>query len=690
MWGEWVDQTYDHNDDSPDVKWLHGEELLGGAGRSLKEPGAYKVFLENEIQMWAPPDRMGSPWWYTGESDNGGVHINSGVGNKLAYLLTDGDTFNDHNVMPMGITETSELFYEVQTNLLTCNADYYGLYYALIQAAINLEWTPADKENLEEACQAVEIATAPFVIDTYPADGVTISTVTGNSMDIDVTFSKPVLGVDVNDMVLSGTAANGADVGTPTDVNNTWCFPVTGYTDGKLNITLAPNPNDIVDSLGNNLEPRPTTWSYNVITCPVSDPTGDCCVYEEDLGIFNSQWLQSVDTKTFTLSSGELGDRFGYSVAISGDYAIVGATFDTTSISNSGAAYIFRYDGENWTQQQKLIAFDASEDDYFGYSVAISGDYAIIGAYGDESNSGSAYIFKYNGTFWSQQQKLTASDGAANNYFGWSVDVNDGFAVIGAYGAGANGPLSGAAYIFKRNGTTWNQQQKLLPSDGAVADFFGWSVAISGNYAIIGAHYDDDNGADSGSAYIFKYDGTSWSQQQKLTPSDGATGDNFGYSVSIEDNYAIMGARRDGDKGPLSGSAYIFKYDGTNWIKQQKLTASDGAAYIYFGCSVSITTDYAVIGNGAGSNSGAAYTFKYNGRDWTENEKLTPSGENSFFGYSVSADKYHTIIGAYGDAGIFGSAHVFGLCPIADFTGDCVVNIADYSILALEWMLCGP
>ncbi|MCX5635489.1 MAG: FG-GAP repeat protein [Planctomycetota bacterium] len=173
---------------------------------------------------------------------------------------------------------------------------------------------------------------------------------------------------------------------------------------------------------------------------------------------------------------------------------------------------------------------------------------------------------------------------------------------------------------------TWLERQKLLASDGTAGILFGRSVSISGNYAIVGASSDDDNGGDSGSAYIFNRDGTNWVQQQKLTASDGAASDQFGYSVSISGDYAIVGAYGDDDKGSASGSAYIFKRDGTSWVQQQKLLASaDGATNDYFGRSVSISGDYAIAGaygdDDKGSCSGSAYIFKRDGTSWSEQAK---------------------------------------------------------------------
>jgi len=397
------------------------------------------------------------------------------------------------------------------------------------------------------------------------------------------------------------------------------------------------------------------------------------------------------------------GDWFGYSVSISGDYAIVGAYGDDDKGSNSGSAYIFKRDGTSWSQQQKLTAPDGAAGDLFGYSVSISGDYAIVGAFYDDdkgSNSGSSYIFKRDGTGWSQQTKLLASDGAANDHFGESVSISGDYAIVGAEGDDDKGSNSGSAYIFKRDGTGWSQQQKLTASDGAAGDFFGASVSISGDLAIVGAVWDDDKGANSGSAYIFRWDGTSWSQQQKLLPSDGAAEDWFGSSVSISGDLAIVGAESDDDKGSYSGSAYIFRWDGTAWVQQQKLTASDGATYDNFGYSVSISGDLAIVGahgdDDKGDFSGSAYIFKRNGTSWSQQQKLTASdgAAGDFFGDSVSISGDYATVGAVWDddkGSDSGSAYVFEsvferVCPTADLSGDCCVNFVDFAVIGSQWL----
>jgi hypothetical protein len=304
------------------------------------------------------------------------------------------------------------------------------------------------------------------------------------------------------------------------------------------------------------------------------------------------------------------GDQFGVDVSISGDYAIIGAI---------GAAYIFQRTTTGWNQQVKLVPSDGNVGDRFGCVVSIDDKYAIIGARGDNDNgfnSGSAYIFRrLDGTTWVQEKKLEALDGDEGDWFGYAVAINGNYAIVGAVlDNNSNGADSGSAYIFKRNGSNWNQKQKLVAGDGQAYDEFGGSVCLSGSYAIVGAIKNDDMGEDFGAAYIFEKSGENWVQKPKLVPLDGASGNQFGNSVSIDGNYAVVAAKLDDEKGTESGSAYIFKRGVQSWIQQTKLTAPDGQPRDYFGHSVSIDGRYVIVGapfnNANGYDSGSVYIFQ--------------------------------------------------------------------------------
>jgi hypothetical protein len=354
-----------------------------------------------------------------------------------------------------------------------------------------------------------------------------------------------------------------------------------------------------------------------------ADYSGSAYIFGRDQGGADA-WGQ---VAKLTAADGATGDWFGRSVSISGDTVVVGALRD----DDNGSAYIFNRDqggAHAWGQVAKLTASDGTGYDDFGHSVAISGDTVAVGAYGDNDlglYSGSAYIFgrDHGGAdAWGQIAKLTASDGASDDYFGWSVSIGGDTVVVGAYGDDDNADYSGSAYIFGRDqggADAWGQVAKLTASDGAIGDYFGVSVSTSGDTVVVGALYDDDNADYSGSAYIFGRDqgGTdAWGQVAKLTASDGASSDYFGYSVAISGDTVVVGADGDDDNGSSSGSVYIFRQDqgGTDaWGQVAKLTASDGARDDAFGISVSISGDSIVVGayydDDQGSNSGSAYLF---------------------------------------------------------------------------------
>ncbi|MCD4825660.1 MAG: FG-GAP repeat protein [Phycisphaerae bacterium] len=386
-----------------------------------------------------------------------------------------------------------------------------------------------------------------------------------------------------------------------------------------------------------------------------------------------------VQDAKLTASDAAADDRFGFSVGISGFYTVVGADGNDDDGNYSGSAYIFYKDQggvDTWGQQAKLTASDAAADDYFGHSANISGAYTIVGAYGNDSYSGSAYVFykDQGGTnSWGQQVKLTASDAAGEDYFGKSVAISGTYAISGAFGNDDGGSFSGSAYVFYKDQggeNSWGQQAKLTASDATGFDFFGSSVAVSGSYAIAGAYGDDDNGASSGSAYIFYKDqgGTNtWGQQIKLTSSDAAENDKFGTSVAISGDYAVAGAYGNDDNGDDSGSAYVFKRNGDQWTQIAKLTASDAAVGDEFGRSVAIDGDKIIVGaysdNDDGTESGSAYIFELIGETWTQTDKITAAdgAAGDYFGYSVGVSGDYFFGGAYGDDG--GSSYVFSTTP---------------------------
>ena len=357
-------------------------------------------------------------------------------------------------------------------------------------------------------------------------------------------------------------------------------------------------------------------------------------------------------TDKLTASNAAAGDVFGNSVAISGNLGLVGAPFDDRGVGKSNAGSVYVFDTTTGSQLLNLAASDGSGNDHFGWSVGLSGDYAIVGALDDDDNgdiSGSAYLF--NASTGSQLFKLTACDGAAGDEFGISVGISGNRAVVGADLNDDAGSASGSAYLY--DVATGNQIIKLTASDADAGDQFGRAVAISGNIAIVGAQYNDDAGTRSGSAYLFNvntgselfklvasgataedefgmsvgisgdtaivgaggaaylFDVTTGAQIAKLTTGDVSANGRFGQTVAISGNIAMVGARTDDAQANLSGSAFLFEVNtGTQFAK---LTALDAAAGDQFGYSVAISGSTALIGaafdDDAGSSSGSAYVF---------------------------------------------------------------------------------
>jgi hypothetical protein len=365
---------------------------------------------------------------------------------------------------------------------------------------------------------------------------------------------------------------------------------------------------------------------------------------QNQIGLKTATQLQKL-----TASDGQYTDQFGFSVAIAGDTAIVGAAGKAV---NTGAAYIYVRSNNAWSQQQVLTASDAAQQDYFGHSVAISGDTALVGT-PYKGATGAVYVFVRNGTTWTQQQKLVGSDSASGDLFGWSLALDGDTALIGARTRSLN---QGAAYVFVRNGGVWSQQQVLTSSDNGGSDEFGRSVALRGNTALVGTNV---NSGGRGAAYYFTRSGTSWAQQAKLTASDAATGDYFGWSVALYGDTALVGAP---SKNNLQGAAYFFTGSGNSWTQQSKVIGSDVAALEQFGFAVALYGDTALIAaNREYYNKGAAYFFTRSSGTWDEQQKLTASDGTTgdYFGTALALDSGTGLSGALYQNGQQGAAYVY-------------------------------
>ena len=374
-----------------------------------------------------------------------------------------------------------------------------------------------------------------------------------------------------------------------------------------------------------------------------------------------------IDPSKLTAGDGLRGDEFGYSVAVDGNTAVIGAyqddhtDDDSNTIGNAGSAYVFTKVSGVWRQLAKLTADDGAANDESGYSVAVDGDTIVVGTHQNDADSndndeGAAYVFTKPASGWAdmtQTAKLTAFGAAAGDEFGISVAVDGNTILVGAH---QNDSDDGAAYVFTKTFTGWadsSETAKLIASDAAADDEFGISVALDGDTAVIGARQDDDNGSQSGSAYVFTKVSGVWSQKAKLIASDGAANDEFGISVAVDGDTAVIGARQGDTR---NGAAYVFTKVSGVWSQKAKLTADDGAADDEFGISVAVEGDTVVIGayqdDDHGDLSGSAYVFTQDSSGgWRQRDKLTASdgAARDRYGYSVGVSGDTVVVGAYSD-----------------------------------------
>ncbi|MBE1298542.1 MAG: hypothetical protein GJ680_01350 [Alteromonadaceae bacterium] len=277
----------------------------------------------------------------------------------------------------------------------------------------------------------------------------------------------------------------------------------------------------------------------------------------------NNQWRE---VTRITAPDARTGDSFGQAVAISENILIVGAPKDDDKGDDAGSVYVFTAVGESWQLQQKLTAPDGAAGDVFGISLAFSENTILIGAdLNDEkaNNAGAAYVYVKQGNQWQLQAKLMADDAGDTDIFGVRVAIDGDTALISARRDDDEvvGKDSGSAYVFKRKGKTWHQEAKLVGPTQQADDRFGRSVALVGDTALIGAMHKDYIGENAGAAYIFKRTGSTWSHTQTLVASDGKAGDQLGWSAALSADYAILGAVKHASKEERSGAAYVFEIE---------------------------------------------------------------------------------------------------------------------------------
>lgn len=357
-------------------------------------------------------------------------------------------------------------------------------------------------------------------------------------------------------------------------------------------------------------------------------------------GSLDSEIVATGESEVKLLPSDGAGDDgIGRSVSVSGDVAVVGALRRAFKLFSSGAAYVYRLNGQTWQQQARLTPSDGTAEDEFGNSVSVSGDVVFVGApRANEDISGAAYVYRWDGTTWQEQAKLLASDGAANDSFGVSVAVSGDVALVGA---------RGKIYVFRWSGTEWSEEAKLIPDEST--ELYGGQISLSGEVAAIGVSVDHENGDNSGAVYVYRFSAQNgWQQEQKLVANDSRAEQRFGGAVSVRGDLLIVGADQDNQSGTNSGSAYIFrKNQDDQWLQEQKLMASDAVAFDFFGSSVSIDGQLALVGS-LGNQSGKGYVYRLVDNNWQEQAKLRASDASQFnrFASALSLSGSTALIGA--------------------------------------------
>ncbi|MFT5154319.1 MAG: hypothetical protein ACI841_004326, partial [Planctomycetota bacterium] len=366
--------------------------------------------------------------------------------------------------------------------------------------------------------------------------------------------------------------------------------------------------------------------------------------------------LAQCESTKLTASDGDAGDRFGYGARIDGDRLLIPAKHDEAPASDSGSAYIFDFDGANWVESAKLIAASGASGDLMGWESILQGDEVFLGTpIGDGVvlDSGTVVIFDYDGVTWSEAQTLSVLSGADGDFFGRSLAVDGDFALIGAPRTDGIGANSGSAFVFERIAGVWTQVQELLASDATSGDQFGWALDLDGDTAVIGAWGQDAGGTDSGAVYVFERSGGSFAEVQKLTPSDAPSG-QFGWTVRVDGDWVVVGAALDDEAGFQGGAAYVFGHSGASWVEHQKLIPVDAAIGDKFGTTIELDgarfLGGAATADHGGNGAGTVYVYQLEGALWRRRARLTASD-------AEAGDRFSRYMDLDGNRALIGAIH---------------------------------
>jgi len=386
-------------------------------------------------------------------------------------------------------------------------------------------------------------------------------------------------------------------------------------------------------------------------------------------------------------------DRFGTVVAIHGDTVVIGAPWDKFDGVEKGSAYVFVRGPAGWVQEAKLTPPSPQVSERFGRSVAVYGDTAVVGApmhdVDDRADAGCVYVFVRSGGIWEFRARLPGPDDGCQ-YLGAAVALSGGTLVAGATLASPGN--EGAVYIYEGAGAVWTATAKLQDSGEEEVLWFGGAVATDGESVVIGCTRREFAGVATGAAYIGSRAGAGWAIDQMVAASDGGSMDDFGCSVAVSGDTVIVGARYDETPdGSDAGSAYVYRRSGGVWSEEAHLLDSEGGQG-HFGTSVAIEGDVAIVGQpwqskGGTLRTGAVRTFTRSGSAWTMGPRVyaADAATTDEFGCSAAMSGGVAVVGAWYDShppysGDAGSAYVFDLnCVcLADLTGDDLVDFSDY------------
>ncbi len=412
------------------------------------------------------------------------------------------------------------------------------------------------------------------------------------------------------------------------------------------------------------------------------------------------------ETKLFA-SNGNANDRMSPSVAIWDKYAIAGAPEDDCNGIKSGSVYFYELVNGNWIEKQNIIPTDGAANNEFGHSVAISGEWAAVGAWAQDNGSGynddgKVYIYRRDGNgVWSL---FTTFVNDSHDRFGASVSLDNGYLAVGATMALVNGTgtRTGGVFIYRFNGSIWADKTELYPSDTPADGEFGYSVSISGSRLVTGANKSSPDGVNlAGAAYVYSRVGTVWSEDTKLVANDKAASDEYGTSVSIQGTKVVVGSPKDDDKGSKSGSVYFYSYSESVWTLSNKMTAFDGTSYAYYGLAVNfIDENNAVIGAQRakinGVKTGAAYLYEYDSSSgiW----KANSIDSQIVAGVGAQYDYFGGAVDGYGQQVFIGASKVdnggsadWGAVYFYDISSVLPVELVDFKAevvgtdVRLEW-----